>query len=142
MGFFRRIAGMFGISRDDADHHPHHHHHDGAAGDSAAAAEVPQDKVVAAAAAAAAAGNVQRRGFSVQVPVPVERPGPGPVLVPCPQGDGGVQVIGLCGCGGLACLRACVSTIWEGGLVIGRAPRWMLMLVLLAENGRPCCSGS
>uniref|UniRef100_A0A0E0CEV7 BZIP domain-containing protein n=1 Tax=Oryza meridionalis TaxID=40149 RepID=A0A0E0CEV7_9ORYZ len=87
MGFFRRIAGMFGISRDDADHHPHHHH-DGAAGDSA---EVPQDKVAAAAAAAATAGNVQRRGFSVQVPVPVERPGPGPVLVPCPQGEGGVQ---------------------------------------------------
>ncbi|KAF0911563.1 hypothetical protein E2562_011189 [Oryza meyeriana var. granulata] len=91
MGFFRRIAGIFGISRDDADHH----HHDVASGDSAAAAaaagEVPQDKVAAAAAAAAAAGNVQRRGFSVQVPVPVERPGPGPVLVPCPQGDGGVQ---------------------------------------------------
>ncbi|XP_015688983.2 uncharacterized protein LOC102718896 [Oryza brachyantha] len=88
MGFLRRIAGIFGISRDDADHHHPHHDGAGAAGDSASAAEVPPDKV---AAAAAAAGNVQRRGFSVQVPVPVERPGPGPVLVPCPQGEGGVQ---------------------------------------------------
>ncbi|KAG8076649.1 hypothetical protein GUJ93_ZPchr0006g44648 [Zizania palustris] len=84
MGFFRRIAGIFGGSRDDADHH------EPVAG-SSAAGEVPQNKVAAAAAAAAAAGNVQRRGFSVQVPVPVERPGPGPVLVPCPQGEGGVQ---------------------------------------------------
>ncbi|KAL5199709.1 hypothetical protein ABZP36_020912 [Zizania latifolia] len=84
MGFFRRIAGIFGGSRDDADHH------EPVAGGSAAG-EVPQNKVAAAAAAAAAAGNVQRRGFSVQVPVPVERPGPGPVLVPCPQGEGGVQ---------------------------------------------------
>lgn len=48
-----------------------------------------------AAAAAAAAAHGTRRGFSVQVPVPVERQGPGPVLVPCPQGDGGVQVLRL-----------------------------------------------
>ncbi|KAJ1277692.1 hypothetical protein BS78_04G023100 [Paspalum vaginatum] len=77
MGFFRRVAGFLGISRDDADHPD--------SSSSAAAAELPQDR-----AAAAARG---RRGFSVQVPVPVERqgPGPGPVLVPCPQGDGGVQ---------------------------------------------------
>ncbi|KAL5208176.1 hypothetical protein ABZP36_032611 [Zizania latifolia] len=83
MGFFRRIAGIFGASRDDADHH------EAAAGGSASS-EAPRDKA-AAAAAAAAARNVQRRGFGVQVPVPVDRSGPGPVLVPCPQGDGGVQ---------------------------------------------------
>ncbi|XP_062224199.1 uncharacterized protein LOC133922747 [Phragmites australis] len=79
MRFLRRIAGLLGISRDDADHP-----------DAAAAAEVLQDR---AAAAAEAAAGVQgtRRGFSVQVPVAVERTGPGPVMVPCPQGDGGVQ---------------------------------------------------
>uniref|UniRef100_A0A0D9VBQ2 Uncharacterized protein n=1 Tax=Leersia perrieri TaxID=77586 RepID=A0A0D9VBQ2_9ORYZ len=91
MGLFRRFVGLLGLSRDDADHHHHHHHDGGSAAAVAAGGEVPQDKVAAAAAAAAAAGNVQRRGFSVQVPVPVERQGPGPVLVPCPQGDGGVQ---------------------------------------------------
>ena len=63
MGFFRRIAGILGISRDDAGHHD------------------------------AAAGHATRRGFSVQVPVTVERSGPGSVLVPCPHGDGGVQGI-------------------------------------------------
>lgn len=80
MGFIRRIAGFFGVSRDDADHPD--------SPSSAAAAELPQDRAAAAAAAAAAHGT--RRGFSVQVPVHVERQGP--VLVPCPQGDGGVQV--------------------------------------------------
>uniref|UniRef100_A0A0A9DF58 Uncharacterized protein n=1 Tax=Arundo donax TaxID=35708 RepID=A0A0A9DF58_ARUDO len=75
MGFFRRIAGFLGISRDDADHHD--------SSSSAAAAELPQDR--------AAAAHRTRRGFSVQVPVPVERQGPGPVLVPFPHGDGGVQ---------------------------------------------------
>ncbi|PUZ73886.1 hypothetical protein GQ55_1G022600 [Panicum hallii var. hallii] len=84
MGLFRRISGFFGISRDDADHP------DSSSSNAAAAAEFPQDRAAAAAAAAAAHGA--RRGFSVQVPVPVERQGPGPVLVPCPQGDGGVQV--------------------------------------------------
>ncbi|XP_044952856.1 uncharacterized protein LOC123402950 [Hordeum vulgare subsp. vulgare] len=80
MGFFRRIAGIFGGSRDDADHH-----HDAGGGD------IPHEKVAAAAAAAAASGHATRRGFSVQVPVPVDRPAAGPVLAPCPAGDGGVQ---------------------------------------------------
>ncbi|CAN6271290.1 unnamed protein product [Urochloa humidicola] len=79
-GFFRRIAGFFGVSRDDADHPD-----SSSSNAAAAAAEFPQDR------AAAAAAHGARRGFSVQVPVPVERQGPGPVLVPCPQGDGGVQ---------------------------------------------------
>jgi hypothetical protein len=82
MGFFRRISGFLGISKDDADHH------DSSPSNAAAAAEFPQDRV-------AAAAHGTRRGFSVQVPVPVERQGPGPVLVPCPQGDGGVQVARL-----------------------------------------------
>ncbi|XP_062218072.1 uncharacterized protein LOC133918287 [Phragmites australis] len=77
MGFFRRIAGFLGISRDDADHPD-----SSSSAAAAAAAELPQDR---------AAAHAARRGFSVQVPVPVERQGPGPVLVPCPQGDGGVQ---------------------------------------------------
>ncbi|CAL4971663.1 unnamed protein product [Urochloa decumbens] len=81
MGIFRRIAGFFGVSRDDADHSDSLSSNVAAA----AAAEFPQDR------AAAAAAHGARRGFSVQVPVPVERQGPGPVLVPCPQGDGGVQ---------------------------------------------------
>jgi hypothetical protein len=83
MGFFRRIAGFLGISKDGADHH------DSSSSNAAAAAEFPQDRV----AAAAAAAHGTRRGLSVQVPVPVERQGP--VLVPCPQGDGGVQVARL-----------------------------------------------
>ncbi|KAM0823574.1 hypothetical protein ACQ4PT_070783 [Festuca glaucescens] len=85
MGFFRRIAGIFGGSRDDADHP------DAAGGYSGGGGDVPHEKVAAAAAAAAAAGHATRRGFSVQVPVPVDRPAPGPVLVPCHPGDGGVQ---------------------------------------------------
>ena len=80
MGFLRKIGSFFGISRDDADHPE-------SPSSAAAAAELPHDR-----AAAAAAAHGARRGFSVQVPVPVERQGPGPVLVPCPQGDGGVQV--------------------------------------------------
>lgn len=80
MGFLRKIGSFFGISRDDADHPD-------SPSSAAAAAELPHDR-----AAAAAAAHGARRGFSVQVPVPVERQGPGPVLVPCPQGDGGVQV--------------------------------------------------
>ncbi|XP_066317715.1 uncharacterized protein [Miscanthus floridulus] len=79
MGFLRKIGSFFGISRDDADHPD-------SPSSAAAAAELPHDR-----AAAAAAAHGARRGFSVQVPVPVERQGPGPVLVPCPQGDGGVQ---------------------------------------------------
>ncbi|KAM3295935.1 hypothetical protein ACQJBY_038325 [Aegilops geniculata] len=85
MGFFRRIAGIFGGSRDDADHH-----HD-AGGGGGGGGDVPHEKVAAAAAAAAASGHATRRGFSVQVPVPVDRPAAGPVLAPCPAGDGGVQ---------------------------------------------------
>ncbi|KAK3152060.1 hypothetical protein QOZ80_2BG0153740 [Eleusine coracana subsp. coracana] len=80
MGIFRRIAGFFGVSRDDADHP------DSSSFAAANAADFPQDRVPAAAPA-----HGTRRGFSVQVPVPVERQGPGPVLVPCPHGDGGVQ---------------------------------------------------
>ncbi|EES04438.1 uncharacterized protein LOC8055080 [Sorghum bicolor] len=79
MGFLRKIGSFLGISRDDADHPD-------SPSSAAAAAELPHDR-----AAAAAAAHGARRGFSVQVPVPVERQGPGPVLVPCPQGDGGVQ---------------------------------------------------
>ena len=92
MGFFRRIAGFLGIPRDDADHP------DSSSSSAAAAAEFPQEKVAAASAAAAAAAPAfhgTRRGFSVQVPVPVERQAPGPVLLPCPNGDGGVQVVRL-----------------------------------------------
>ncbi|KAF8685887.1 hypothetical protein HU200_043801 [Digitaria exilis] len=80
-GFLRRVAGIFGAPRDDADHSD-----SSSSSSAAAAAEFPLDR-----AAAAAAAHGARRGFSVQLPVPVERQGPGPVLVPCPQGDGGVQ---------------------------------------------------
>ncbi|KAM0935653.1 hypothetical protein DsansV1_C28g0205091 [Dioscorea sansibarensis] len=72
MGFFRRIAGMLGFSRDDG--------HDGGH-----EAEEDDDRK---------ANDVHHRGmkgFSVQVPVPVDRPALGPVLIPCKVGDGGVQ---------------------------------------------------
>ena len=119
MGFLRKIGSFFGISRDDADHPD-----SPSSAAAAAAAELPHDR-----AAAAAAAHGARRGFSVQVPVPVERQGPGPVLVPCPQGDGGVQVppgdsFPLCD-DGVGCTCAPEST---GSGFMERAPFFFFFL--------------
>ncbi|OEL31378.1 hypothetical protein BAE44_0007603 [Dichanthelium oligosanthes] len=63
MGFFRRIAGILGISRDDADHP------DSLSSSSAAAAEFPQDR--------AAGGRGCGRG-GPRDEAGVQRPGPRP----------------------------------------------------------------
>ncbi|KAJ0968116.1 hypothetical protein J5N97_025033 [Dioscorea zingiberensis] len=76
MGFFRRIAGMLGFSRDDAHDVGHEAAGDGEAEDDQTARDVHHRAT---------------KGFSVQVPVAVDRPAPGPVLIPCNVGDGGVQ---------------------------------------------------
>ncbi|XP_020081576.1 uncharacterized protein LOC109705258 [Ananas comosus] len=82
MRFLRRIAGIFGLGRDDAAHNE---------GSDGAGEGAGDDR--------AAEGAARRRGFSVQVPVAVDRSaaagGGGPVLVPSDLGDGGVQVLEL-----------------------------------------------
>ncbi|KAL3845398.1 hypothetical protein ACJIZ3_002801 [Penstemon smallii] len=83
MGLFKRLAGLLGFSRDD-DHHHHHEQEDYPADGS-----IPSPSTSSG---AAPAQHLPRKGFSVQVPV--ERtppPPPPPLLLPCADGDGGVQ---------------------------------------------------
>lgn len=73
MRFFRRIAGILGLGKDEGGHEE-------AEGDS----DDARNRV-----------NVEpipgpRKGFGVPVKVAVERPTLGPIVVPC-NGDGGVQ---------------------------------------------------
>ncbi|KAG6432522.1 hypothetical protein SASPL_104099 [Salvia splendens] len=79
MGLFKKIAGFFGLAKDEDQQHRD--------GDAAP----PPFSVPYAAAATASAHHLPRRGFSVPVQVPVERGPPPPLLVFCPSGDGGVQ---------------------------------------------------
>ncbi|KAG6390538.1 hypothetical protein SASPL_148276 [Salvia splendens] len=85
MRFFKRIAGLLGLGKDEDQHH-----RDGDA--SAEAAAPPPFSAQSAAAATASAQHLPRRGFSVPVQVPVERGPPAPLLLFCPSGDGGVQL--------------------------------------------------
>lgn len=75
MRFFRRIAGLLGLARDDGhevkDEEDDHHNDN---------RPIFQDT------------GFSRRGFGVPVQVTVDRPHLGPVLLPCTTGDGGVQV--------------------------------------------------
>lgn len=80
MGLLKKIAGLFGLAKDEDQQHRD--------GDAAP----PPFSVPSAAAATASAHHLPRRGFSVPVQVPVERGPPPPLLVFCPSGDGGVQV--------------------------------------------------
>ncbi|WOK92738.1 hypothetical protein Cni_G01429 [Canna indica] len=86
MKLLRRIAGFFGISRDEIDAH-------GAREGSGGSAAGPEERTSTSGAPGPAvpATAASRGGFSVQVPVAVERPALGPVLVPCEPGEGGVQ---------------------------------------------------
>ncbi|KAL1543685.1 hypothetical protein AAHA92_20627 [Salvia divinorum] len=84
MGLFKKIAGLFGLGKDEDQQHRD--------GDAAAeTAAPPPFSVPSAEAATASAQHLPRRGFSVPVQVPVERGPPPPLLVFCPSGDGGVQ---------------------------------------------------
>ncbi|GAB2273607.1 hypothetical protein Dimus_008394 [Dionaea muscipula] len=78
MRFFKKIAGILGLGKDDAPHSANDEHKDP---DSA-----PDDNDQV---------DVEpipgpRKGFSVPVKVATERPSLGPVVVTC-SGDGGVQ---------------------------------------------------
>lgn len=75
MGFFRRIAGFLGFSKDDG-HEVKEEEDDGTTDDHHNRAYEPR---------------APRKGFSVPVQVAVERPQFGPVLAPCNPGEGGIQ---------------------------------------------------
>ena len=72
MGFFKRIAGLLGLARDDSedesDDQPRTHH-------------------------SLKDTGLPRKGFSVTKQVVVDRPQLGPVVAPSTFGDGGVQVL-------------------------------------------------
>ncbi|XP_042488743.1 uncharacterized protein LOC122068900 [Macadamia integrifolia] len=75
MRFLRRIAGIFGLLKDDA-----HDAHD--EDDDADEHHNRENK---------AETRRPTKGFSVKAPVPVDRAYLGPVLTPCDLSDGGVQ---------------------------------------------------
>jgi len=82
MRFFRRLAGLLGLGKDDG--HDTKDEDDDANRSNSSSDDVRRNRM-----------NVDpipgpRKGFSVPVQVAVERP-VGPILVPC-NGDGGVQV--------------------------------------------------
>ncbi|THU55496.1 hypothetical protein C4D60_Mb11t07180 [Musa balbisiana] len=79
MGFFRRIAGFLGLTReeDEAEEDTDFRHPNGGGEEGGRTGAGPP--------------RAAARGFSVHVPVAVERPSVGPVLVPCDPGEGGVQ---------------------------------------------------
>lgn len=86
MGIFKRLAGLLGFARDDDQQHRDDY-------DADTAIPSPSSGAAgAAAASSASAHNFARRGFSVPVQVPVER-APPPLMVFCPAGDGGIQVL-------------------------------------------------
>ncbi|GAB2296524.1 hypothetical protein Dimus_030636 [Dionaea muscipula] len=81
MRFFKRIAGILGLGKDDC--------HGANSEDAGSADTIARDDNSDQADVEPAPGP--RKGFSVPVKVPVERSSLGPVVVSC-GGDGGVQV--------------------------------------------------
>ncbi|XP_016201548.1 uncharacterized protein LOC107642650 [Arachis ipaensis] len=80
MGFFKKVAGLLGFSRDEPhDHDPRHD------------ADAEPDAQPRAAPFRVQETGLPRRGFSVPAQVVVDRPQPGPVITPCTSGNGGVQ---------------------------------------------------
>ncbi|XP_031288112.1 uncharacterized protein LOC116146803 [Pistacia vera] len=80
MRFFRRIAGLLGLARDN--------------GSEVKEGEDEVDDSLVNNRPNFQETGLPRKGFGVKVQVPVERPQQGPVLVPCTSGDGGVQGLG------------------------------------------------
>ncbi|GAB4834722.1 hypothetical protein Ancab_032985 [Ancistrocladus abbreviatus] len=78
MKFFRKIAGILGFVKDDV--HTVNDEDDDACAD-ADADDTRHNQPIPG----------PRKGFSVPVQVTVERPILGPILVPCNDGDGGIQ---------------------------------------------------
>ncbi|KAG8378085.1 hypothetical protein BUALT_Bualt08G0101300 [Buddleja alternifolia] len=86
MGFFKRLAGLLGLAREEDQHQQQD--------DAVSNGGIPSPLAAAVAAAAAAQGpaqNLPRKGFSVPLQVPVERAPQAPLLVFCDAGDGGIQ---------------------------------------------------
>ncbi|XP_073031763.1 uncharacterized protein [Primulina eburnea] len=81
MKVFRKLTWMLGFGKDEEQQH-----HEPVAGASIASGSSPMDAEFAA-----PAHRLPRKGFSVAVQVPVERAPLPPLLVPCPEGDGGLQ---------------------------------------------------
>ncbi|CAN1173651.1 hypothetical protein LINPERPRIM_LOCUS9409 [Linum perenne] len=84
MRFFRRLAGILGLARDEGDHDVKEGHEE--EGDEPEQ-HIPQSRSTSG----FHQTGLPRKGFSVPVQVPVDRQHPGPVLLPCKAGDGGVQ---------------------------------------------------
>ncbi|KZV20086.1 hypothetical protein F511_00943 [Dorcoceras hygrometricum] len=76
MKFLRKL---FGLSKDEE-------HHEAVSDASIASGSSPLPTEFQA-----SADHLPRKGFSVPVQVPVERSPLPPLLVPCPEGDGGLQ---------------------------------------------------
>ncbi|MED6172395.1 hypothetical protein PIB30_049673 [Stylosanthes scabra] len=80
MRFFRKVAGLLGLTRDDP--HDHDPTHDADAEPAVQPRNAPYRVQET---------GLPRRGFSVPAQVVVDRPNFGPVITPCTSGDGGVQ---------------------------------------------------
>ncbi|KAK4745252.1 hypothetical protein SAY87_011564 [Trapa incisa] len=76
MGIFRKISGLLGFGKDDANR--------GGEGEEEGVDQNCKGSEFQPT-------GLPRKGFSVPVQVAVERTNLGPVLVPCDSGDGGVQ---------------------------------------------------
>lgn len=89
MGFFRKIAGLLGLNRDEVSKDAEEDEEENGNPTSDDSSYPPS--------------GLRRRGFSVPIQVPIDRPNFGPVLVSCGTGDGGVQV----------CLVVSFIRIWK-----------------------------
>ncbi|XP_073122367.1 uncharacterized protein [Henckelia pumila] len=76
----RKLNWIFGLGRDEEQQH-----------EAATGASIASGSSPIAAEFAAQGHHGPRKGFSVPVQVPVERAPLPPLLVPCPEGDGGLQ---------------------------------------------------
>ncbi|MBA0753312.1 hypothetical protein Gogos_021133 [Gossypium gossypioides] len=79
MRFFRRIAGLLGLARDDGQEVKDQEN------DPQNNSQTPNNPPVFQ------ESGLPRRGFSVPVQVAAARPHPAPLLLPCTSSDGGVQ---------------------------------------------------
>lgn len=85
MGFFKRVVGFLGFSNHEVNKDSGDENNNNNLNNST---EEEMHHYIDP--------NLPRKGFSVSVQVPVDKAHQiGPILVPCPDGDGGVQVISL-----------------------------------------------
>ncbi|KAJ8774482.1 hypothetical protein K2173_016928 [Erythroxylum novogranatense] len=89
MRFFRRIAGLLGLARDDGGQETKNQQEGSSGGGEGD--QNRQNHGQPQFHQKFQDSGLPRKGFSVPVQVAVERPHLGPILVPCSSGDGGVQ---------------------------------------------------